>query len=124
MSERMERLAGYQSRLAKMERQSKDHAKFSSSLELKEHELHLLEERSAQSLHALRIGQLGEQEVELEAARKEAGECEKRGQEAARKHKQLQEQEEGLRKKREVSIHGSSNETLWSVCLMLKCWAV
>jgi len=85
-----------------MEKQSKEHAKFSSMLELKEHELRLLEERAAQSLHALRVGQLAEQEMELVAAKREVVECDARGQEASRKHKQLQEQEQALRQKREV----------------------
>lgn len=104
LEERTGRVAGYQSQLSKMEVQSKEYTTFSSSLEIKEHELRLLEERTAQSLHALRMGQVAEQEAELEAARKEVLECERKGEEAARRHKQLKEQEDGLRKKREVRV--------------------
>lgn len=105
LEEGSERLAGYQGQLSKLEGHSKEYTTLSTSLEIKEHELRLLEERTAQSLHALRMGQVAEQEAELEAARKEVRECEKKGEDAARRHKQLKEEEGGLRKKREVRAH-------------------
>lgn len=97
-----EQVATISATLAKQANSSKEFAKLSSALEIKEHELRLLEERASQSVHTMHATQVDDEEKELSQAKESLEECKTKAKESAARHKELTQQEAGLRKQREV----------------------
>ena len=99
---REDQVASISATLSKQATSSKEFSKLSSALEIKEHELRLLEERASQSVHAMHATQIEDEEKELSQAKESLEECKTKAKEAAARHKELTQQESGLRKQREV----------------------
>lgn len=90
--------------LAKQSQSSKEHDRLAATLDVKEHELRLLEERASQSVHGMYAAQVAAQEAELAQAKESLGAAKARAKEMAAKHKELVAQEVGLRKQREQKL--------------------
>jgi structural maintenance of chromosome 2 len=96
--------------LAKQSQSSKEHDRLAAALEMKEHELRLLEERASQSVHGMYATQVAEQEAELGQAKEALAAARARAKEMAAKHKELVAQEAGLRKQREQKLKALEGE--------------
>ncbi len=98
------RVAELSGALAKQGTANKEVAKLTAALEIKEHELRLLEERASQSVHGMYATQVEDQEAELAEAKAGVVAAKTKAKEAAARHKALIQQEAGLRKEREAKL--------------------
>ena len=96
--------------LAKQSQSSTEHDRLAAALEMKEHELRLLEERASQSVHGMYATQVAEQEAELSGAKEALAAAKARAKEMAARHKELVAQEAGLRKQREQKLKALEGE--------------
>eukprot|EP00624_Nannochloropsis_granulata_P000256 evm.model.NODE_10904_length_5915_cov_18.506340.1 len=98
------RVAELAEALAKQGTANKEVGKLTAALEIKEHELRLLEERASQSVHGMYATQVEDQEAELAEAKAGVAAAKTKAKEAAARYKTLQQQEAGLRKQREDKL--------------------
>jgi structural maintenance of chromosome 2 len=104
------RVKELESALAKQGSADKERGKLTAALEMKEYELRLLEERVSQSVHGMYATQVEKQESELAESKAAVAAAKAKAVEAAARHKTLQQQEAGLRKKREEKLKGLEND--------------
>lgn len=98
------RVAELAAAFAKQGTANKEVGKLTAALEIKEHELRLLEERASQSVHGMYATQVEDQEAELVEAKAGVVAAKAKAKEAAARYEMLQQQEAGLRKQREDKL--------------------